>query len=66
MDGDLYKELMVNKIKELDKNNHKYRPTDMIMVNKQNQRKSVLVVNKIEFNPKVKDEFFTTRYLERP
>ena len=65
LDEELHKELTVKEIKELDLKNHKYRPTHMIMVNKQDGRKSILVVEKIEFSPDVKDDFFTTRYLER-
>ncbi len=37
----------------------------MIMVNKQNDRKSILKINEIQFSPNVKDDYFTTRYLER-
>jgi hypothetical protein len=37
----------------------------MVMTNLQNDRKSILKVDKIVFSPDVKDEFFTTRYLER-
>lgn len=65
LDGELHKELAVENVKEIDTQNHKYRPTLMVMVNKQNGRKSVLDVEEIQFNPEVKDEFFTTRYLER-
>jgi hypothetical protein len=65
LDGELHKELAVEKVKEIDTENHKYRPTRMVMVNKQNGRKSVLDVEEIQFSPEVKDEFFTTRYLER-
>jgi len=65
LDGELHKELSVENIKEIDIKNHKYRPMRMVMVNKQNARKSVLNVDEILFNPEVKDEFFTTRYLER-
>lgn len=66
LDGELHKELTIKEIKELDPENHKYRPINMIMVNKQNDRKSILIMDEIQFNPDVKDEFFTTRYLERP
>jgi hypothetical protein len=59
------KELEVKEVKEVDLKNHKYRPMHMIMVNKQNGRKSILIVDEIQFNPNVKDEYFTTRYLER-
>lgn len=65
LDGSLYKELNVNKIVLLDPKNKKYRLMDLIMVNKQNDRKSILKVDEIKFNPDVKDEYFTTRYLER-
>lgn len=65
LDGELHKELAVENVKEIDTKNHKFRPMLMVMVNKQNGRKSVLDVDEIQFNPEVKDEFFTTRYLER-
>ncbi len=65
LDGELLKDLDVKEIRELDIKNHKYRLIHMIMENKQNNRKSILIVDKIQFSPDVKDEFFTTRYLER-
>lgn len=65
LDGELHKELSVKGVQEVDTKNHKYRPIHMIMVNEQNGRKSALVIDKIQFNPDVKDEYFTTRYLER-
>ncbi|MCD4819357.1 MAG: outer membrane lipoprotein-sorting protein [Candidatus Cloacimonetes bacterium] len=65
LDGELLKVLEVKEIKELDEKNHKYRPIYMIMVNKQNDRKSILKVDEIQFNPDIKDDYFTTRYLER-
>ncbi|MFC2131045.1 outer membrane lipoprotein-sorting protein [Bacteroidota bacterium] len=64
-DGELLKILTAKNIKLLDKKNNKYRATYMEMVNKQNGRKSVLKIEKIQFNPNVKDEYFTTGYLER-
>jgi hypothetical protein len=65
LDGELHKELSVKEIRELDSVNHRYRPIHMIMVNKQNDRKSILKINEIQFSPNVKDDYFTTRYLER-
>ncbi len=65
LDGELHKELSVKEIRELDPVNHRYRPIHMIMVNRQNDRKSILKINEIQFNPNVKDDYFTTRYLER-
>lgn len=65
LDGELHKELSVMEIKELDTENNRYRPMHMKMVNKQNDRQSILKVDDIQFNPEVKDDYFTTRYLER-
>jgi len=65
LDGELHKELNVKEIEEIDPQNHKYRFMNMVMTNKQNDRRSVMKVNEIQFNPNVKDDFFTTRYLER-
>jgi hypothetical protein len=65
LDGELHKELNVKEIREIDTETHKYRFMHMIMTNKQNDRRSVMKVNEIQFNPDVKDEYFTTRYLER-
>jgi hypothetical protein len=36
----------------------------MVMDNKQNDRKSILRVEKIEFEPGIRDNYFSTRYLE--
>ena len=63
-DGELEKELEVLEVKKLDKKNNKYRPVHMIIHNVQNGRKSVIKTKKVVFNSDVKDEYFTTRYLE--
>jgi hypothetical protein len=65
LDGELHKELNVKEIREIDTKNHKYRFMHMLMTNIQNDRKSIMKVNEIQFNPNVKDDYFTTRYLER-
>jgi hypothetical protein len=65
LDGDLYKELIVHEIRELDEVNHKYRAVNLEMVNLQNDRKSYLINESLEFNPDIEDDYFTTRYLER-
>ena len=65
LSGELFKILMVKEVKEIDKENHKYRPTHLIMDNKQNGRKSILKMNKIKFSPKLDDKYFTVRYLEK-
>ncbi|MBN1757545.1 MAG: outer membrane lipoprotein-sorting protein [Chitinispirillaceae bacterium] len=65
MDGELYKELIVHEIKELDTKNHKFRYMNSEAINKQNGRRSIFVNEKIEFKPDVDDKYFTTGYLER-
>ena len=65
LDGELHKELTILEIKQLDAVNHKYRPIHMVMMNKQNNRKSIMKVEEIRLNPNIGDEYFTTRYLER-
>ncbi|HWA75882.1 MAG TPA: outer membrane lipoprotein-sorting protein [Polyangiaceae bacterium] len=61
----LLKELLSNDLKLLDAKNKRYRPMHMEMVNKQNGRRSVFDSEKVSFAPDTKEEFFTTRYLER-
>ncbi len=65
LDGELHKELTVLEIKEVDTKNHKYKAIHMVMVNRQNNRKSIFIMEEIQFNPNIKDNYFTTRYLER-
>ena len=65
MDDELHKELLVKNIKELDPVNHRYRAMNMEMINHQSGRRSVLENTKLEFNPDIKDDYFTLRYLER-
>ncbi len=45
--------------------NIKYRPSEMTMKNIRNGRESVKRMDKVVFNPNVKDEYFTPRYLEK-
>ena len=65
VDGELHKELVVEEIREMDPENHKYRPIHMHMTNLQNNRKSILIIEEIAFKPDVAESYFTTRYLER-
>ena len=39
--------------------------TEMLMTNQQNDRKSIWIIENIEVNPNIKDEDFTTGYLEK-
>lgn len=66
LDGALLKELTVKKIQVVDKANKRYRGMYMEMVNKQNNRKAIFETKKIESSPEVKDDLFTTQYMERP
>ncbi len=66
LDGKAFKELNTSDVKLVDAKNKRYRAMRMEMVNKSNGRKSVFVTEKVALAPNTKDEFFTTRYLERP
>ncbi len=49
----------------MDEKRGYYKITDMVIYNKQNGRHSVLKIDKIVLNNRVKEEYFTSRYLER-
>ena len=65
LDGKLLKELKSDEVKLLDTKNKRYRAMHMEMINKQNGRRSVFTSEKVVFAPDTKDDYFTTRYLER-
>jgi hypothetical protein len=65
LDGELHKVLVAKKIKLVDAKNKKYMATEMLMTNKQNNRKSIWIIEKIEVNSNIKDEYFTSSYLEK-
>ena len=52
-------------VKQIDPDGKKYMATRMEMNNMQNGRKSVMTIDKIQYNPDVKEEYFTLGYLER-
>lgn len=66
LDGALLKELTVKKIQSVDAAKKRYRGMYMEMINKQNNRKAIFETKKIENSPNVKDDLFTTQYMERP
>lgn len=66
LDGKLLKVLTTKGVKLVDKAKKRYRLMEMVVVNKQNKRKSVFKTESIENAPDVKDEYFTTAFLERP
>ena len=65
LDGEVFKELTASKVKQIDSEGKHFRPMKMEMVNKQNRRRTTMTFDKLEVSKKVKDEYFTTRYLER-
>ena len=65
LDGELLKILNVPKFELIDQSRGKYLATEMIMQNIQNGRKSTMQMDKVQFNPNVPDDYFTTRYLEK-
>lgn len=65
LDGELLKTLTIHEVKLLDPDNQKYQAVDLVIVNVQNGRKSQFKIDKVVFNPEVKDEYFTTKYLEK-
>jgi len=64
-DNDLFKTMNASEVKTIDPANKKALATKMEMVNKQNGRRSVFIMEQIQFNPAVKDDYFTIAYLER-
>ena len=66
LDGQLLKQLTAENIKLLDAAKKRYRAMRLEMVNRQNGRRSVFESEKVALTPNTKDEYFTTRYLERP
>jgi hypothetical protein len=66
LDGKPLKELTTEDIKLLDPKKQRYRAMHMQMTNKQNGRRSVFKSEKVALAPNTKDDYFTTRYLERP
>ena len=64
-EGKLLKVMITAKVQLLDEKLKKYQPVDIKMENKQNGRSSGFVIERFAFNPNVKDEYFTTDYLEK-
>ena len=65
LDGELLKILNVPKFELIDQSRGKYLAVEMIMQNTRNGRKSIMKMDKVQFNPNVRDDYFTTRYLEK-
>jgi hypothetical protein len=65
LDGKLLKVIVLKDIKLLDEKNKKYQTLDVFIENKQNGRSSKFIIEKVVFNPNVKEEYFTTDYLQK-
>jgi len=64
-DDELFKQMISSNVRQMDTSGKKYIATRMEMSNLQNGRKSVMTIEKIQYNPDVKEEYFTLGYLER-
>ncbi len=64
-DDELFKQMISSDVRQLDPAGKKYIATRMEMNNIQNGRKSIMTLDKIQYNPDVKEEYFTLAYLER-
>jgi hypothetical protein len=64
-DGELFKQMISSDVRQIDPSGKKYIAARMEMNNMQNGRKSVMTIDKIQYNPDVKEEYFTLGFLER-
>lgn len=64
-DDEIFKRLIASNIKTIDPAGKKYMAMHMEMVNEENGRRSVITMDKIQYNPDVKEEYFTLSYLEK-
>jgi outer membrane lipoprotein-sorting protein len=64
-DDELFKRLTATNVKAIDPSGKKHMALYMEMVNEENGRRSVMTLDKIQYNPDVKAEYFTLTYLEK-
>lgn len=64
-DDELFKRLIASNIKSIDPAGKKFMAMHMEMLNEENGRRSVMTMDKIQYNPDVKEEYFTLSYLEK-
>lgn len=64
-DDELFKSLQADNIQAVDPGGNKYIAMRMEMVNQMNGRRSVMIIDKIQYNPQVKEEYFSLSYLEK-
>jgi outer membrane lipoprotein-sorting protein len=63
--GQVFKVMTASDIRELDTQPPRHRAFRLEVVNEENGRRSTLEIGELEVSPDVKDDYFTTRYLER-
>jgi hypothetical protein len=64
-DDELFKQMISSEIKQIDPSGKKFMATRLEMNNVENGRRSVMTIDKIQYNPDVKEEYFTLGFLER-
>jgi hypothetical protein len=65
LDDELHRVMSAKKVELIDSATQLWRGMHMIIENKQNGRRSELVIDKLQLRSDVPDDYFTTRYLER-
>ena len=66
LDDELLKILNVSSVKEVNSKKHIFRAFKLEMDNQQNQRKSIIQIEKLELDQGVGGKYFTLKYLEKP
>ena len=64
-EGEVVKVLTATNVQPVDPAHKKYLAREMTMVNEQNGRKSYFRMLQVQYNPNVKEEYFTLGYLGR-
>lgn len=64
-DGELFKRLTATAVKQIDPAGTKSIAMKMEMVNLDNGRRSVMTMDKIQYSPDVKEDYFTLAFLEK-
>ncbi len=65
LNGEPHRELHIHEIKMFDHAEKRYHAVHLEMLNLQNDRKSVLKIDEIEYNEEIDESLFTISYLER-
>jgi outer membrane lipoprotein-sorting protein len=64
-DDHLFKRMISSEVRQIDPSGGKFMATRLEMNNLKNGRRSVMTLDKIQFNPDVREDYFTLAYLER-